>query len=84
MLHTEWNDLVKEFWKEKDKEKKDFALEDDLFDDTENDMLHEKAIKEDKRADGRRMDEVRDLYAQAGGLSPILHGSGIFYRGGTH
>ena len=34
MLHTEWNDLVKEFWKEKDKEKKDFQLEDDLFDDT--------------------------------------------------
>ena len=30
------------------------------------------------------MDEVRELYAQAGGLSTILHGSGIFYRGGTH
>jgi polyribonucleotide nucleotidyltransferase len=30
------------------------------------------------------MDELRALYAQAGGVSPILHGSGIFYRGGTH
>ena len=30
------------------------------------------------------MDEVRDLYAQAGGISPVLHGSGVFYRGGTH
>ena len=30
------------------------------------------------------MDELRDLYAQAGGVSSILHGSGIFYRGGTH
>ena len=30
------------------------------------------------------MDELRDLYAQAGGLSSQLHGSGIFYRGGTH
>ncbi len=30
------------------------------------------------------MDEVRPLFAQAGGISPILHGSGIFYRGGTH
>ena len=47
-------------------------------------MLHEKAIKENKRADGRAMDEVRELYAQAGGLSKILHGLGIFYRGGTH
>ena len=30
------------------------------------------------------MDEVRELYAQAGGISPVLHGSGIFYRGQTH
>ena len=81
-LHNIWNNLVKE--KYKDSDRKDFQLEDDLFDETENDMLHEKAIKEDKRADGRKMDEVRELYAQAGGLSKILHGSGIFYRGGTH
>lgn len=79
-LHTIWNDLVKDTFKDRE----DFALEDALFDDTENDMLHKKAIEEDKRADGRKMDEVRDLYAQAGGLSSMLHGSGIFYRGGTH
>lgn len=83
-LHTEWNNLAKEKLGEKFPDKKDFSLEDNLFDDTENDILHEKAIKEDRRADGRRMDEVRDLYAQAGGLSSQLHGSGIFYRGGTH
>lgn len=46
--------------------------------------LHRGAIEEGKRADGRGMDEVRQLYAQAGGVSPVLHGSGIFYRGGTH
>jgi polyribonucleotide nucleotidyltransferase len=79
-LHTLWNNMVKE----KYPDRKDFAPEDHLFDDTENDMLHEKAIKENKRADGRKMDEVRDLYAQAGGVSSVLHGSGIFYRGGTH
>jgi polyribonucleotide nucleotidyltransferase len=44
--------------------------------------LHQGAII-GKRADGRKMDEVRELYAQAGGVSPVLHGSGIFYRGGT-
>lgn len=81
-LHSEWNNLVKEKYAGTDK--KDFQLEDDIFDETENDMLHEKAIKENRRADGRAMDEVRELYAQAGGLSKILHGSGIFYRGGTH
>jgi polyribonucleotide nucleotidyltransferase len=81
-LHSEWNNLVKEKYAGTDK--KDFQLEDDIFDETENDMLHEKAIKENRRADGRGMDEVRELYAQAGNLSKILHGSGIFYRGGTH
>jgi len=79
-LHTEWNNLVAEKYPERE----DFAIEDNLFDDTENDILHEKAINENKRADGRAMDELRDLYAQAGGISSVLHGSGIFYRGGTH
>ncbi len=79
-LHTAWNKMVKE----KFEDREDFFLEDNLFDDTENDILHKKAIEKNMRADGRAMDEVRDLYAQAGGLSSILHGSGIFYRGGTH
>ncbi len=79
-LHTVWNNIVREKYGERD----DFAMEDHLFDDTENDILHEKAIKEEKRADGRKMDEVRAIYAQAGGISSVLHGSGIFYRGGTH
>ena len=37
-----------------------------------------------KRPDGRGMDDIRPLLARAGGLSKVLHGSGIFYRGGTH
>ncbi|MES2315118.1 MAG: polyribonucleotide nucleotidyltransferase [Patescibacteria group bacterium] len=79
-LHSAWNKLVKEKYPDRD----DFAPEDNLFDDTENKILHEKAIKDGKRADGRAMDGLRDLFAQAGGISTILHGSGIFYRGGTH
>ena len=79
-LHNIWNKMIAEKYPERE----DFTLEDDLFDDTENDILHKKAIEENKRADGRKMDELRELYAQAGGLSSILHGSGIFYRGGTH
>ncbi len=79
-LHNIWNILVKENFKDQE----DFSLEDNLFDDTENEILHTEAIKENKRADGRSMDGLRDLFAQAGGVSNILHGSGIFYRGGTH
>ena len=45
--------------------------------------LHKGAVLLGKRADGRDFDTVRELYAQAGGVSPVLHGSGIFYRGGT-
>ncbi len=46
--------------------------------------LHRGALEEGKRADGRGFDELRSLYAQAGGVSLVLHGSGIFYRGATH
>lgn len=46
--------------------------------------LHKGALEERKRADGRGFDELRSLYAQAGGVSTMLHGSGIFYRGATH
>lgn len=46
--------------------------------------IHEEAVKNNKRADGRAMDEVRPLYAQAGRVSDMIHGTGIFYRGGTH
>lgn len=55
-----------------------------LFEKKVDDMIHEQVLKHDKRADGRTLDELRPLFAQAGGISSILHGSGIFYRGGTH
>ena len=56
----------------------------DFFEDEIDAELHRGALNDNMRADGRGMDEVRDLFAKAGGLSPVLHGSGIFYRGGTH
>ena len=56
----------------------------EYFEDAIDSELHKGAIERNERADGRTMDEVRALYAQAGGISPVLHGSGIFYRGGTH
>jgi polyribonucleotide nucleotidyltransferase len=55
-----------------------------LYEQKIDEYIHEEAIKNNRRADGRTMDEIRPLYAQAGGLSPIVHGAGIFYRGATH
>ncbi|MBI5470444.1 polyribonucleotide nucleotidyltransferase [Candidatus Kaiserbacteria bacterium] len=49
-----------------------------------DEYVHNLAIKEGKRVDGRRFDEIRPLFAQAGGLSPVIHGAGLFYRGETH
>lgn len=57
---------------------------DDYYETKIDELVHEKALNEDMRPDGRAMDAVRELYAQAGGVSPIIHGSGIFYRGATH
>ena len=46
--------------------------------------FHKMALTQGIRADGRKVNEVRKLSAKAGGISDVLHGSGIFYRGETH
>ncbi len=81
-LSTLWKEKIKA--EHKDEAKSFFARGNELFEEKVNDFLHKTAIDQQKRADGRGLDEVRPLYAQAGGVSPILHGSGIFYRGQTH
>lgn len=60
------------------------SLLDSVYEHNLDEYVHDLAIKEGKRVDGRAMDEIRNLYAQAGGISPVIHGSGIFYRGETH
>jgi polyribonucleotide nucleotidyltransferase len=60
------------------------ACASDHFEHAVDAELHRGVIRDKVRPDGRGMDEVRPLYAQAGGISPALHGSGIFYRGETH
>ena len=45
-------------------------------------MVHEKILKEDKRPDSRKLDEVRELYGEISFL-PRAHGSALFIRGNT-
>ena len=78
-INGEWTKLFTEKMPEGDA-----MMAQEVFEEAVNDLLHNGAIDGNKRADGRGMDDVRPLFAQAGGISPILHGSGIFYRGGTH
>lgn len=47
-----------------------------------NKLIHQKIIKEGKRPDNRKLDELRHLHCQAG-LLPRTHGSGLFCRGQT-
>lgn len=78
-LKKEWTKLLEEKLPESDHSKAG-----DMYEHAVDEEIHRGAIEDGKRADGRGMDEVRSLYAQAGGVSPVLHGSGIFYRGETH
>ncbi len=78
-LKVEWMALYVETLPEEKK-----SLAEEYFEEKVNDLIHKEAIEKKRRPDGRGMDDLRPLFAQAGGISPMLHGSGIFYRGGTH
>ncbi len=55
-----------------------------FIEDKVDEEIHRGAIEDTKRPDNRAFDQVRPLFAKAGGISTMLHGSGVFYRGGTH
>lgn len=78
-LKDEWLKLAKEKLPETNS-----AICAELFEEAVNALLHKEAVFNNRRADGRGFDDIRPLFVKAGGVSPILHGSGIFYRGGTH
>ncbi|HMK55810.1 MAG TPA: polyribonucleotide nucleotidyltransferase [Dissulfurispiraceae bacterium] len=52
------------------------------FEDYENEIVRETIIKQGKRADGRRPDEIRNITCRMG-LLPRVHGSALFIRGET-
>ncbi|MCP6720156.1 MAG: polyribonucleotide nucleotidyltransferase [Patescibacteria group bacterium] len=53
-----------------------------VFEDDINSYVHKQALEKEERSDGRKLDEVRDLYAEVG-LFERTHGSGLFIRGDT-
>lgn len=80
-MEEKWKEVVLEKYKD-DEAMRNIA--NDYFEEEMDRAIHEGATRDNKRADGRAMDQVRALYAQAGKISSQLHGSGIFYRGETH
>ena len=54
----------------------------DFLEKETNKIIHQNAILKNKRADGRKLDEIREIDCEAG-LLPRTHGSGLFCRGQT-
>ncbi len=82
-LEEEWKNILSEKFPGEENEKM-LEVAEDYFNEMVDELFHVKALKENARADGRALDQVRALYAKAGDFSPVLHGTGIFYRGETH
>lgn len=73
---------MKEMLAEKEIPESEISGADTIFDEEINELLHEKILKEEKRPDGRKLDEVRELHAETGILKRV-HGSALFIRGNT-
>ncbi|MEW5907905.1 MAG: polyribonucleotide nucleotidyltransferase [Patescibacteria group bacterium] len=81
-LKSEWLKIAEEKF---GKEKMFFAA--DFYERAINKMIHQEILNapagKERRPDGRKIDEIRPIFASVKVL-PILHGSGLFFRGGTH
>ena len=53
-----------------------------LWDEEIDTIVHRRIIEKGERPDGRKLDELRPLSAEAG-ILPRVHGSGLFIRGET-
>ncbi len=78
-LELELKEFVIQTWPD---EKDKIGQAEDLLMEKIDEILHKNILENDKRPDFRKLDEVRDLYAEVG-LLPHLHGSSLFNRGTT-
>ena len=53
-----------------------------IFDEVSDEIVHKNIIENDKRPDGRKLDEVRKITCDTG-ILPRTHGTGLFTRGET-
>ncbi len=47
-------------------------------------IVSKNILESEKRPDGRKLDEIRELYCEVDVLPKMVHGSGLFMRGLTH
>jgi polyribonucleotide nucleotidyltransferase len=60
----------------------DIAAAAALFNKALDELVHKNILGKEMRPDGRKLNEVRDLYTEIG-LLPRTHGSAVFIRGNT-
>lgn len=71
-----------DYLKEKEVSKDDRKMSADVLDSFVDSEVTKMILDEGRRADGRGMDEIRELGSMVG-LLPRVHGSGLFQRGST-
>jgi polyribonucleotide nucleotidyltransferase len=71
---------LKEFLKDQDQEKLNYGNE--IFEKETEKTFEENVLKNERRPDGRKLDQVRELSCEVG-LLPRVHGCGLFSRGET-
>jgi len=76
------NSSLNEFLTEEKHSEEEIKSAAGIIEDAVNDLIHEKILKEEKRPDGRKLDELRELYAETKILKR-MHGSALFVRGNT-
>ncbi|MFA4999320.1 MAG: polyribonucleotide nucleotidyltransferase [Parcubacteria group bacterium] len=59
-----------------------FPAVEGLFDIHIDEIVHKETLENNRRVDGRALDELRELYAEVA-LLPRTHGSSVFIRGNT-
>ena len=80
-LKTALNFHIKETFEDQGK-KVNWKAIDFLFEEAINQLVHKNVLENDRRPDGRKLDELRPLDAEVG-LFSRTHGSALFRRGNT-
>jgi len=81
---TALKNLKQEFLEEMNKDAVEGknGLMETIFEKEKTRVLRESILQEEKRPDGRKLDEIREIGVEVG-ILPRTHGSGIFTRGET-
>lgn len=77
-LREEWIEATKTEFGEKEK-----AEAANFYEKIIDEIVHSNILKHDKRPDARKLNELRPLFSQVN-ILPRVHGSALFFRGGTH